>query len=169
MVLKSHIEGAFKMWQKVTGLLDSMGLRKQECFCPEWEKADMFCPLQNAVLIRLPSKIKKKNSNSTKSWQNLLLKDELSSILSLIFAFPHIFLIIWLWRPLKVEQFPNLRRLNTIYVKLPLVSRSHLYDSQYISGEVALLLEWLKCVEYNLQTSSQDTMFSLSSSSSQLR
>ena len=48
------------MRQKVTGLLDSMGLRKQECFCPEWEKADMFCPLQNAVLIRLLYKIKKK-------------------------------------------------------------------------------------------------------------
>ena len=48
------------MRQKVTGLLDSMGLCKQECFCPEWEKADMFCPLQNTVLLRLLSKIKKK-------------------------------------------------------------------------------------------------------------
>lgn len=46
------------MRQKVTGLLDSMGLRKQECFCLEWEKADKFCPLRNAVLTRLLSKIK---------------------------------------------------------------------------------------------------------------
>lgn len=46
-------------------------------FALEWEKADKFCPLQNAVLIRLLSKFKQKNSDSTKSGQNLLLKDEL--------------------------------------------------------------------------------------------
>ena len=45
------------MQQKVTGLLDSMGLSKQECFCLEWEKTDKFCPLQNAVLVRLLFKI----------------------------------------------------------------------------------------------------------------
>lgn len=54
------------MQQKVTGLLDSLGLRKQEYFYLEWEKTDKFCPLQNAVLVRLLSKIKKKNGNSTK-------------------------------------------------------------------------------------------------------
>lgn len=48
------------MQQKVTGLLDSLGLRKQEYFYLEWEKTDKFCPLQNAVLVRLLSKIKKK-------------------------------------------------------------------------------------------------------------
>ena len=100
------------MQQKVTGLLDSLGLRKQEYFYLEWEKTDKFCPLQNAVLVRLLSKIKKKMVTA-QSWQNLLLKDELSSLLSLIFAFSHAFLIIWLWKPLNVEPFPNLR-LNSI-------------------------------------------------------